>query len=107
MTLSVRITSDPDVLGGRRCIRGLRIRVTDVLDMLAGGATPAEILDDFPDLEAEDIKAALGIGRRGAKIWRPREAAPTPVTLKRDRASPRGGRARYPSAPSTVRIAKA
>ncbi len=54
-----RITSDPAILGGRPCIRGLRIRVTDILDMLAGGATPADILDDFPYLEAEDIAAAL------------------------------------------------
>ena len=46
-------------MGGRPCIRGMRIRVTDVLEMLAGGATEAEILADFPDLEVEDIRAAL------------------------------------------------
>jgi uncharacterized protein (DUF433 family) len=59
-----RITSDPDVLGGRPCIRGLRIRVLDILDMLAGGATRAEILEDFPYLEEEDIAAALEFAAR-------------------------------------------
>ena len=46
-------------MGARPCIRGMRIRVTDVLEMLAGGATEAEILSDFPCLELEDIRAAL------------------------------------------------
>jgi uncharacterized protein (DUF433 family) len=54
-----RITSDPEVMGGRPCIRGMRIRVTDILEMLAGGASRAEILQDFPYLEQEDIAAAL------------------------------------------------
>ena len=45
--------------GGRHCIRGMRIRVKDVLDMLAGGATETEILQDYPYLEAEDIRACL------------------------------------------------
>ena len=54
-----RITSDPEVMGGRPCIRGLRVRVADILEMLAGGATAAEILEDYPYLEAEDIAAAL------------------------------------------------
>ena len=54
-----RITFNPAQCGGRPCIRGMRIRVKDVLDMLAGGAAPAEILQDFPDLEAEDIHACL------------------------------------------------
>jgi uncharacterized protein (DUF433 family) len=54
-----RITIDPDQCGGRPCIRGMRIRVSDILDMLAGGATPEEILDDDPYLEREDIAAAL------------------------------------------------
>ena len=47
-----RITVDPDVCGGRPCIRGLRIRVKDVLDLLAAGATREEILADYPYLEA-------------------------------------------------------
>lgn len=54
-----RITLDPQQCGGRPCIRGLRVRVKDVLDMLAGGATRAEILRDYPYLEDEDITAAL------------------------------------------------
>jgi len=59
MDLIDRITAEPGKMGGRPCIRGLRIRVTDVLEMLAAGATTAEILSDHPDLEAEDISAAL------------------------------------------------
>jgi len=54
-----RITFNPAQCGGRPCIRGMRIRVKDVLDMLAGGATPEEILQDFPDLEADDIRACI------------------------------------------------
>jgi len=54
-----RITFDPEQCSGRPCIRGMRIRVKDVLEMLAGGATESEILEDFPYLEAEDIKACL------------------------------------------------
>jgi uncharacterized protein (DUF433 family) len=46
-------------MGGRPCIRGMRIRVADILEMLAGGATHADILQDFPYLEREDIAAAL------------------------------------------------
>jgi uncharacterized protein (DUF433 family) len=59
-----RITSNPLICGGRPCIRGQRIRVTDILDMLAGGATRAEIQADFPDLEDEDITAALAYAAR-------------------------------------------
>ena len=54
-----RITSNPNQAGGRPCIRGMRVRVKDVLDMLAGGASQQEILDDFPYLEREDILACL------------------------------------------------
>jgi uncharacterized protein (DUF433 family) len=59
-----RITINPNQCGGRPCVRGMRIRVKDVLDMLAGGATPDEILADFPDLEAEDIRACLAYAAR-------------------------------------------
>ncbi len=59
-----RITIDPEVCGGRPCIRGLRLRVKDILDMLAGGATRAEILADYPYLEDEDITAALEFAGR-------------------------------------------
>ena len=54
-----RITFNPKQCGGKPCIRGMRIRVKDVLDMLAGGATEAQILADFPDLEPGDIRASL------------------------------------------------
>lgn len=54
-----RITVDPQVCGGRPCIRGLRIRVKDILSLLAAGAETNDILKDYPYLEAEDITAAL------------------------------------------------
>ncbi len=54
-----RITSDPGKCGGRPCIRGMRIRVTDVLGLLANGMSFKEILEEMPDLEAEDILACL------------------------------------------------
>jgi len=54
-----RITMDPGHCGGRPCIRGLRIRVRDVLELLASGASRDEILADYPYLEPEDITAAL------------------------------------------------
>jgi len=59
-----RITINSGQCGGRPCIRGMRIRVKDVLDMLAGGATAEEILADYPDLEAEDIRACLAYASR-------------------------------------------
>lgn len=61
-----RITVDPNICFGKPCIRGMRIRVTDVLDMLAGGATRAEILADYPYLEDADITAALAYAARAA-----------------------------------------
>ena len=54
-----RITVDPDKMGGQPCIRGLRIPVATILAMIADGMTVAEILADFPDLEADDIVDAL------------------------------------------------
>ncbi len=54
-----RITIEPDKRGGKPCIRGMRITVYDILDYLASGMTEAEILSDFPYLEAEDIRASL------------------------------------------------
>ena len=54
-----RITVNPEQCGGRPCIRGLRIRVKDVLDLLAAGASRNEILEDYPYLEPEDITAVL------------------------------------------------
>jgi uncharacterized protein (DUF433 family) len=54
-----RITADPAVCGGRPCLRGTRVRVKDVLDLLAAGVSNQEILADYPYLEAGDIVASL------------------------------------------------
>lgn len=54
-----RTTQEPGKCGGRPCIRGLRIRVVDVLELLAAGVTEGDILRDFPDLEGDDIPACL------------------------------------------------
>lgn len=54
-----RISVDPAVCGGRPVIKGTRVRVTDVLEMLAGGASAAEIAADFPYLAEDDVRAAL------------------------------------------------
>jgi len=59
-----RITVDPEQCAGRPCIRGLRIRVKDVLELLAAGATQEEILADYPYLEPEDITAVLEFAAR-------------------------------------------
>lgn len=54
-----RITFDPQVMGGKPCIRGIRVTVGTIVGLIASGATPEEILDDYPYLEREDITAAL------------------------------------------------
>lgn len=59
MKYAERITFNPNQCGGRPCIRGMRVRVKDVLEMLAAGVSEAEILKDFPYLEADDIRACL------------------------------------------------
>jgi uncharacterized protein (DUF433 family) len=59
-----RITINPELCGGRPCIRGMRIRVKDVLDLLASGASREEILQDYPYLEPGDITAALEYAAR-------------------------------------------
>ena len=59
-----RITFNPDQCGGRPCIRQMRIRVTDVLDLLANGLSFEEILEELPDLEREDIVAAIQFATR-------------------------------------------
>ncbi len=61
-----RITLDAGRCGGRPCIRGLRIRVSDILELLASGASHEEILADYPYLEAEDITAALEFASRSS-----------------------------------------
>ena len=58
-TIAERITIDPQQCGGRPCIRGMRIRVTDILDLLASGLSRESVLKELPDLEKEDIDAAL------------------------------------------------
>jgi uncharacterized protein (DUF433 family) len=59
MTYLDRITVNPNQCAGRPCIRGMRIRVKDILDLLAAGVSEPEILKDFPALEPQDIRAAL------------------------------------------------
>ena len=59
-----RITCNPNQCGGRPCVRGMRIRVKDILDMLADGAKEEEILADFPDLQIEDIRACIAYAAR-------------------------------------------
>jgi uncharacterized protein (DUF433 family) len=54
-----RITVNPEQCGGRPCVRGMRIRVVDVLQLLAAGLTQEQILEEMPDLEPEDIQACL------------------------------------------------
>lgn len=59
-----RITVDPEQCGGRPCIRGMRIRVSDVLDLLANGLSSEEIVEEMPDLELEDVRASLRFASR-------------------------------------------
>ncbi len=63
-SLLERITIEPGKCGGRPCIRGMRIRVNDILEMLGEGVSPDEMLADFPDLEREDILACLQFAAR-------------------------------------------
>ena len=65
-----RITHNVQQCGGKPCIRGMRIRVCDVLEMLANGVAESEILADFPDLEPEDIRACLRFAARRADLER-------------------------------------
>ena len=61
---SDRITTNPKQCGGRACIRGMRIRVIDVLDLFAAGLSAEQILIEMPDLELEDLRAALRYASR-------------------------------------------
>jgi uncharacterized protein (DUF433 family) len=54
-----RITVNPNQCGGRPCIRGMRIRVSDVLDLLAAGLSTEQVLEEMPDLEMDDLRATL------------------------------------------------
>lgn len=64
MSLLARITVNPRQCGGRPCIRGMRIRVSDVLDLLQSGLSPAQVVAELPDLELEDIRAAIAYARQ-------------------------------------------
>jgi len=55
-----RITFEPEIMGGRACIRGIRIPVSVIVGQIAHGATVEEVLADYPDLEPEDVQQALG-----------------------------------------------
>lgn len=78
MDYSKIITIEPDKRSGKPCIRGLRMTVTDVLEYLAGGMTPEEIVDEFPDLTLEDIRACLAFAAD-----RERKLATLPVPMAR------------------------
>lgn len=54
-----RITHDPDILAGRATVRGLRISVAHVVNLVANGLTPAQVVEELPDLDAEDVRQAL------------------------------------------------
>jgi uncharacterized protein (DUF433 family) len=62
--LTSRITINPDQCGGRPCIRGMRVRVSDVLDLFASGLTGEQIREELPYLEAEDLQACLQYAAR-------------------------------------------
>lgn len=59
MEIYPRITVNPAQCGGRPCVRGMRIRVSDVLDLLAAGLTQTDVLAELPDLEPEDVQACV------------------------------------------------
>src|SRR5258705_13912762 len=73
--LAERITVDPQQCGGRPCVRGMRVRVSDVLDLFAAGLTAEELLEEMPDLEPEDLQACLRLalsrssGAGGVILW--------------------------------------
>ena len=70
MAQEPRITYKAHQCGGKPCIRGMRIRASDVLEMLANGVSEGQILADFPDLESEDIRACLSFAARRADLER-------------------------------------
>jgi uncharacterized protein (DUF433 family) len=62
--LADRITTNPRQCGGRPCVRGMRIRVSDVLDLLAAGLSSKQVLEELPDLQEDDIRAVLQFASR-------------------------------------------
>ncbi len=73
MTPDDRITTHPLQCGGRPCVRGMRIRVSDVLDLLAAGLSPAQVVAELPDLEPADVVACLRFA--SARTSRPEAVA--------------------------------
>lgn len=65
-----RITVDPGICHGKPCIRGLRYPVEFLLELLSGDMTPAQILADYPDLEADDLRAACAYGAHLSRVQR-------------------------------------
>jgi uncharacterized protein (DUF433 family) len=74
MTRLDRITFDPEQCGGKPCVRHLRVRVTDVLDLLADGLAADEVLEELPDLDRDDVLACLEYAAR--RIDHPRLVVP-------------------------------
>ncbi len=70
--LLARITLDPKICGGKPCIKGTRIYISIILDALAEGLTPQEIIDHYPSLQVEDIRAAVGYAAELAQenVWK-------------------------------------
>ena len=70
--LLARITVDPKICGGKPCIRGTRIYISIILDALAEGLTPEEIIDHYPSLQIEDIQAAVAYAAELARenVWK-------------------------------------
>jgi len=69
-TLTNRITIDPHICHGKPCVRGLRYPIEMILELLSGGMTTEEILDDYPDLEKEDILAVLAFAAQLSHVKR-------------------------------------
>ena len=68
--LLARITIDPNVCHGKPCVRGLRYPVEFLLELLSGDSTPADILDDYPDLQPDDLKAVYAYAARLSTVQR-------------------------------------
>jgi uncharacterized protein (DUF433 family) len=65
-----RITVDPNICHGKPCVRGLRYPVEFLLELLSGGMTVDQVLADYPDLEADDLRAAFAYGARLSQVKR-------------------------------------
>jgi uncharacterized protein (DUF433 family) len=92
--LSDRITIDPERCSGRPTIRGTRMRVLDILEMLGDGMSEADILSEFPDLEQEDVRAALKFAAEGVELMRfpPELSQETEAAIERGWQDSQAGR---------------